>query len=364
MELKYKPDIEQTLKRHEMWWNREDFGRCAISINAPNDNPPKNPPPELPSKVDDRWLDFDYIKESAEHRLSSHSFLADSLPVWHGGYPGHEIISAFLGCDVTFSEHTGWIHPIIADGSLSDYNPNDIVKIDPNNHWWQHSQKFHKFMNECAAGNSFPATPAFSSVGDILADMRTSNNLLFDLLESPEMVKKFEDKIVTLWTEVFDHYYDLHKDYSFGGNVPWLGVWAPGKCYIPQNDFSIMISTQMFEEIFFDALTRKINFLDYSIYHLDGVDAFRHTDLLCSIEKLNGIQVLPGAGKPSPLHYMEVLKKVQSAGKNLHISISPDEVKFALDSLSSKGLFIETWIQTEAEGAELLQLVEKYSRFI
>jgi hypothetical protein len=73
------------------------------------------------------------------------------------------------------------------------------------------------------------------------------------------------------------------------------------------------------------------------------------------------VQVLPGAGKPSPLHYAKELKKVQDAGKNLHISIPPHEVKQALGMLSSKGLFIDTWCASESEANDLVKCAERWS---
>ena len=97
------------------------------------------------------------------------------------------------------------------------------------------------------------------------------------------------------------------------------------------------------------------------MYHVDGVNAFKHVDDLCELPRLQAIQILPGAGKPSPLHYMDTLEKVQAAGKNLHISIAADEVKLALSKLSARGLFIQTHVDTEDEARELLRNAEKWS---
>ena len=164
-----------------------------------------------------------------------------------------------------------------------------------------------------------------------------------------------------IWIEVFTHYYEMHKEANFGGSSNWMwGLWAPGKFYIPQNDFSYMISTEMLERVFLDALTRQIDFLDYSIYHVDGINAFRHVDLLCSIKNLTALQILPGEGKPSPLHYMDTLKKVQRAGKGLHISISPSEVKTAIETLSHKGLILNVLCPSVQEADDLVQFVNDF----
>jgi len=363
--MKYRPDVLEVLERFKMWWNQEDFGRCAISILARDYPNFDEPAIELPVDIKDRWLDFDYLKASADRRLRNTVYIAEALPVWDGGYPGHDALPTFLGCDIEFGEDTAWINPIMENGDLEGYDPNDLT-IDwehCNNKWFMYSQKYHAFENECAAGNSMPAMPAMGSTGDLLAHLRTTQRMLLDVVDSPEMVMKFEDRLMTLLLEQYDHYHDIHKDYCYGGSTNWMDLWAPGKHYIVSNDFSYNISTKMFEEIFLNPLLKHIRHLDYSLYHVDGIEAFRHVDMLCSIKELTGLQILPGAGKPSPLHYMDVLKKVQKAGKNLHINIAPDEVETALNNLSSKGLFIETSCTTKEEGMDILKLVEKCSNF-
>jgi hypothetical protein len=72
--------------------------------------------------------------------------------------------------------------------------------------------------------------------------------------------------------------------------------------------------------------------------------------------------MLPGDGKPSPLHYLDTLRLVQARGKNLHITIPPDEVELALSLLSARGLFIETACATEEQARHLLKSAEKWSR--
>ena len=70
---------------------------------------------------------------------------------------------------------------------------------------------------------------------------------------------------------------------------------------------------------------------------------------------------IPGAGKPSPLHYIDTLRLVQSRGKNLHITIPPEEVEPALELLSARGLFISTHCDTEEQARYLLKKAEDWS---
>jgi 5-methyltetrahydrofolate--homocysteine methyltransferase len=117
----------------------------------------------------------------------------------------------------------------------------------------------------------------------------------------------------------------------------------------------------MFRDLFLPAIERQTQFLDHTVYHVDGVAAFAHVDALCELPRLPALQILPGAGKPSPLHYLEVLQKVQQAGKNLHITIAPEEVETALAHLAAQGLFIATAAATEEEARQLLKNAEKWS---
>jgi len=66
------------------------------------------------------------------------------------------------------------------------------------------------------------------------------------------------------------------------------------------------------------------------------------------------VQVLPGSGKPSPLHYMDVLRTVQRMGRGLHITISPEEIPGALSQLSSRRLFIHTWAPSETDARKII----------
>ena len=163
-----------------------------------------------------------------------------------------------------------------------------------------------------------------------------------------------------VWFEVYDTFYEIVRE-AAGGSTCWFALWSPGKFYGSQNDFSYMISPAMFRDLFLATIERQTEFLDHSVYHVDGVGAFAHVDALCELPRLQALQILPGAGKPGPLHYMDVLKKVQSKGKNLHISIPAGEVERALKELSARGLFVSTNCDTEEEARQLLKDAERWS---
>lgn len=360
MSLLYKPDWEETKARYLAWWAGEAIGRCALVVTAPKAGMPAQDPPRLPDRVEDRWLDFDYLHASNEYRMSRTFYGGEALPVWYPGYPGWDFIPAYLGCRVELAETTGWVYPLITDGRLTDHDYRDLA-IRPDNRWWQFALKMHRFAAEEARGKCLAGIQAIGGCGDILARLRGDQQLAIDCVECPAYVREFDQFLMKLWQEVFETFYQIIRDVT-EGCTNFMHLWSPGRFYIPSNDFAYMISPRMFLEVFLPSIEAQVEFLDHSLYHVDGIGNFHHVDALCAIPRLQAIQILPGAGKPSPLHYMDVLKKVQRAGKGLQIFLEPGEIERALEHLSARRLMIITHCDTEEEARDLLKKAEKWSR--
>jgi len=300
---------------------------------------------------------LDYLTELNDFQHRTTFFGGEAFPIWSPGYPGHMSMAVFLGCPITLDMHTGWIDPVLTGTKwrLEDIEP------DWDCRWHRFTIRVLETAARVSKGKSIPSVGAFGGVGDTLAALRGTQQLLLDVVDCPELVRQSEWRLVELWIEAYRTYYDILAPSSDGGSASWFPLWAPGKFYPTHNDFSYMISTKMFTDLFVPALVKQLEFLDYSIYHVDGVEAFRHVPVLCELERLQALQILPGAGKPSPLQYMDVLKYVQAHGKNLHIAVPPHEVEAALGELSARGLFIFTWAESESDARKLLAEAEKWS---
>jgi len=357
MQLQYKPDWEETKQRYRVWWAHEYFGRCAIHVYAPLDNPPDRPEPSEATNIQEKWYDLDAISKRIDYGMSRTFYGGEALPVWYPGHPGIASIPTILGCPFELDMETGWHDPMLTYTDGFDVRALHIDKEHPAYRY--HMSVLKRGVRE-AAGKSLPSLGAFYHGGDTLAALRGTEQLLFDCIERPEAVRDAEMYLMDMWCDFYDESYSVIRN-AAEGSLCWIGVWAPGRTYAVSNDFSYNISPQMFQSLFLPAIKKQTEFLDYSIYHVDGVDAFKHVDALCELPRLHALQILPGAGKPSPLHYLDVLKKVQSSGKNLHISIPPEEVRLALELLSARGLMICTRCRTESEARELLRNIELWS---
>ena len=356
MALLYKEDWAETKQRMIAWWAGENFGRCGLAVTAPRKGrAPAPTPPDTPEKM---WYDLDYWSARNEWEHGRTFYGGEAIPVWNGGYPGNKSHPCFLGCRIDLDFVTGWVHPHPAmAGEAIDC---EALRIDGANRNLQFQLALLGRGAAEAKGRSIPGVGAFGGTGDTLACLRGTERLLYDLTDRCDEVRAAELHLIDQWCRLYDRFHAITKD-AAEGSTCWFGLWSPGKFYATQNDFSYMISPKSYEEIFLPALLKQLDFLDHSVYHVDGEGGFNHVDLLCRVPKLQGLQILPGAGKPSPLHYLPILKKVQAAGKNLHISIAAGEVKTALTELSARGLFLCTSCKTEDEARDLLKKAERWS---
>ena len=357
MGLLFKEDWEETKQHYLQWWNHEYFGRCALAVVAPRRDAPAIPAPPDAVSPEQGWFDLDWISKQMKYQLSRGFFGGEAFPVWNAGYSGVSSIPTFLGCPLDLDTETGWWRPILTDPERIDYRGLKLNRQHPNYAFTM--RMLERGVRE-AAGKSLVSIGAFGGCGDTLAGLRGTQQLLIDCIERPEEVRAADLYLMDMWCEFYDECYAIIRD-ACEGSTCWFDLWSPGRFYSAHNDFAYSIGPAMFREIFLPSIERQVAFLDHCVYHVDGIGNFRHVQALCEIPKLQAYQIAPGAGKPSALHYMDTLKTVQQAGKNLWIYLPPAEIKDALSVLSARGLFIVTNTQTEEEARALLRSVESWS---
>jgi hypothetical protein len=267
---------------------------------------------------------------------------------------GPEAHAAYFGAKYTFGKTTVWFDPIINDWYK------DEPEFDINNEFYQKHKAMAKYLAKEGKGKFFVSMSDNASAADALAYLRGTDKLLMDFLEDKENVKKTKDNVLKEWLYTEREFYDISKDCNEGGScVGWLNTWAPDYHTHIQCDLSVMISPEIYKEFILDELRVMCDSLDHSIYHLDGIEQLRHLDMLLSLEKLDMIQWTQVEGQKSPTEYIPELKKIQAAGKCLHLSCSGKDAVTLMTELSSKGLYIVTGAANEEDADDLLRLAGK-----
>ena len=133
-----------------------------------------------------------------------------------------------------------------------------------------------------------------------------------------------------------------------------------------QSDFSYMISPAMFERFVMPDLTACCNHLDHGFYHLDGKGEIPHLDMLLSIERLRGIQWIPGDGQPPPHKWLPLLKRIRDGGKLCQVFVSLEGARTIVRNLGGRGFMfvfepalMEHYLNPEEARAFLKVLAEE-----
>jgi len=355
----FKPNYQQTRDRIEAFWKREVLDRplTMFTIARPLEEQIALPPSHHVSPSE-RWLDAAYQAESALARLSNIDFtIGDALPI---AYPnlGPEIFSAFYGCPVHFSDWgTSWTDPI-----LDDWADADQLTLDWNHPYLLRLEEITDALLEMGRGKFITGMTDWHPGGDALAAFRDPQRLAVDLIEHPVEVKQLLARVEADYFKMYDRFY---KKLRAAGQpiTSWLPLLADGKYYIPSNDFSIMISQRMYEEFFLPGLIRECQYLDRSIYHLDGPGALRHLDSILAIPELDALQWVFGAGNEGFERWVWVYQKAQAAGKGIQVTCTLEEVEQVMQVLSPRGLFLDVSnVPNRDAGEELLRRLERWTR--
>jgi 5-methyltetrahydrofolate--homocysteine methyltransferase len=145
------------------------------------------------------------------------------------------------------------------------------------------------------------------------------------------------------------------------GYIGWAPTYSEEKFAVLQCDFSIMVSPEMTSRFIVPALEYETSCLKHNVYHYDGPGALTHLDEILAIKGIDVIQWVPGSGQPRTVEWMDLLKKIQKAGKGLWLyDWTPEEIKTHFKELDPRGLYFDTWTKTPQEGEELIAYVKNH----
>jgi len=274
---------------------------------------------------------------SAEKILNGIEAFGEGIHWFGGAFPkfwpnyGPGLMAAFFGSNI--QTNTVWFDPLGVE-QLSEIQP----RFESHNLWWQRVQKLTTLATQRWHGKAMVGLTDLGGNLDILASLRGSEKLLLDLSDSPEEVLALLTEITHLWMQYYEQLFALTNGKKWG-SCGWSPLWAPGKLYMLQSDFSYMISPRMFKRFVLPDLTACCDFLEYPFYHLDGVGQLNHLDQILAIPNLRGIQWIPGAGQPEPEEWLDVLKKIRAAGKLCQVYVSRAGMEKIISALEWKGFY-------------------------
>ena len=356
MELAWKGDAEEACRRLEAWWHGEVLDRVCIKITAPlKPGVVERGPEPTEEELEEWWTDPEQVVGKLEAYLPGCWYGGEAFPVMFPvSIQMPAILANYLGSPLRLvGTETGWCEPIIEDW---EHCPE--LRLNEGNKWYRKSVALLRKAGEAARGKCLVGVPGFNGPGEILAQLRGSERLAIDLVDNPEHVHETMGKINRLWLECWEKMNAIIHEYV-EGYLFWMSIWSERPATDLQCDSSIMISNRMFREFFLGHIEQQTEWVERTIYHLDGPGAVRHLESLLELPKLTGVQWVPGAGAAPMSQWMPLLRRIQEAGKLAYVECEPKEVGAILKGLKPAGLLISTHTATVEEGKALLRLVER-----
>jgi 5-methyltetrahydrofolate--homocysteine methyltransferase len=354
---------EAIKQRYRAFWAGERWERACMFIAVPKKNAPEPDPADLlPGEpdaasisTDQRWTDFAHLNNRLWRALSATEYFADGFPnVWVNLGPG--FMAAMMGADYRFAPDTVWFgeKQLIGDwGQLGD------IRYDERGAAGSLAFSLTNSYCERSRGRYVVGMTDLGGNLDIVATLRGTQTLLTDLYDYPEQVLKAARLVDDIWEAAYNSFHAILRRYNPGGCMTaWMPIFCDKRWYPLQCDFSAMISPDDFERFVAPSLRRESEFLECSVYHLDGPGELPHLGHLLNIGAINAIQWVPGAGSPGYAAdcWFPYYEKIQSAGKGLVLLGVEgfDEARLLLKNLSQKGLFMSMSLESPEQAEELI----------
>lgn len=358
--MEYQKDFKSLLPYYEAFWNCEVLDKPALLITAPKI---RGYQPGF------NWMDpknvlscsTEQVLDEFEKECENTFFGGLSIPSFWANF-GPDVFSAFLGVPLTVSEDspgTSWID--WSFNAVKSYDDLSILSIKEDNALYKKNIEITKMAIERSKGKFIVGITDLHGGFDSLSVLRNGpDKACMDIIENPDGVKIAMKKLFAVWKKIYDDYHDIVKNKQDGTNT-WINIWAPGKIYPVQSDLSCLVSPSTYKEFLLEEILSEIEYLDYSIYHLDGVEALQHLDMLLDIPKLNAIQWVSGArfASESIEKWFPLYKKIQAKKKSIVVYPKIKEIEIVLENLKPEGLMIHIypWDTSVEEAKEIMRKV-------
>jgi hypothetical protein len=301
------------LARNEAFWDNALTDGPLVWVTVANARKVERPP--LPATIEATWMDVDYVLRAGKADLEATYYAGDALPVYCP-WLGPDQFAAWLGAELSFSdtERTTWVTPFI-----EDWNDHPDFRIDPANRYWQTYLEILRRSADEGRAHWVTGYPDLHTGIDALCAMRGPERLAIDLMTAPENIHRAMAQMTRLFVEVVETVSEIIDPYG-QGHSNWTVGWSARRYLcVGQNDFSCLLSPEMFREFCFEDNLRTSEASDVNIYHLDGPGAVRHVDMILSLPKVQCIQWIQGAGAPPPSQWLDLLEHIQAAGRSVQV---------------------------------------------
>jgi len=300
--------------RFDAWWLGQRLDRPPVSLWV-EPGQPAPVPRSSHATLRDRWLDVEFQVESAYAHLQHNPAYGDSVPSFMPNV-GPDLVSTLFGAELVFGENTSWCQHTVPE--LAAWERFIATPPDFNNPYWQAIEDMITLAAGRFGGRFYVAQPDLHGNYDILAGLRGPEDLCLDLVDDPELVRRACTHATGAYLEAYRRSYERLTELCQPCTT-WCSYLHAGPAYVPSCDFLCLVSREVGEDYIRPAIEQEIAPLERTIFHLDGPQALHQLDMVLRLPGLNAVQWVFGAGHGRAADWLEVYRKVRSAGKAVQV---------------------------------------------
>ena len=314
----------------------------------------------LPGFVDRLCPEAEFLPE----QLRSDSFLPH-VERWRrqaGELPGDLIqrftpgfgipwMEAIAGCPVVARRGS-----LSAEPSLADYANRPAVRFDRDNPWFRKLIECTRAMVELSDGRFPVAVPPLHGPLDILAAMRTPEQMCRDLSECPDDAFTLLGELTDLWIKVGRAVLDVIPPFH-GGHSGKTGIWAPGPAITLQNDVSKRVSAEAYWKHVLPWDREIVANFPYTEFHMHAAQ-HHQVDNILELDQLTAIEFTleHTIGGPPLQEMLPVARRILQSKPLLLATLDLESADRCMRELPATGLCIMLAVGRPRDPAGVLPL--------
>ncbi len=349
---------QEKINMHEDFWARKSLGRPLVSFQLKEYMvgrrfsaaqhllvEGKELTPDL-LNVDELISDYERMYAEACKTGQDAFWVAEPF----NGIPWMEGI---FGCKITGANDSFVAHPFMT--SVADLKKIAFTQSNP---WFRKYIEFVTKITKFAEGRFPVGQPILRGVSDVVGTMIGQTNLIFALMEEPEILRDAFYVVAEAQKALIKAQYQYSADFLGGHALGFYHVWCPGRCIWFQEDLSALFSPDLYDQHIKEIDQYICNDYEYTMMHLHPASFFI-IDSILEIDQLKAIQINKDIGGPTIKEMLPTLQKVLKK-KNLILFAELDEKEIDLifKELPSEGLFLNIFAPTAVRAAELMEKIK------
>ena len=333
LDLEYKPDLVESMKRIYAWYECEMVDRVPVRFTAHNEEFETVDSTDAWSTLKNRWYDVEYQIKHFEDSLTG-PLLGETFPVFWPNL-GPNVYAAMLGAEIEFGDVTSWVHPVL--NSTAEY---EKIKFDPDGEYIKKLMELTDYALERCSNKYMVGYTDMHPGLDGLDALRGTTGLCMDMYDDPKALHRLLERCFAPFFLVMDM---MHEKLKANNqlSVSWMNIPSYESMHIPSCDLGSMISQPLFNEFSLPYIKKEIVHFEHNIFHLDGKGVANHIDVLLDLPQINAIQWVQGVGNDQPImQWLPLIKKIQDAGKGVIVDLQLSELEEFISEMSPVGIYL------------------------